>query len=104
MADALRSGAGQVCPRQVVEVVLAHEGPRAFVVEVEERLEAAELVRAPRVGDRCEAHADAVPPGEGEHQLGLERPLEVDVELDLRESAQKRVNALARDVGAHGGV
>ena len=56
----------------------------ARVVDVEERLQVGE-----HVGARCTAsdvgvrQRDAVAPGELEHQLGLERALDVEVQLGL---------------------
>ncbi len=81
--DAVRARAGEVghCQRCKIAAVAEHRA--AGVVEVEERLQVGKLVRGADFVDRGIGQGDRVLLREREHQLGLERALDVQVQLDL---------------------
>ena len=81
--------------RQLVEVVLADQHAGARVVDVEEALQVGERVRRAQRRDGGMRERDAVAPREPEDELGLERALDVDVQLRLRHRLQQRGQALA---------
>jgi hypothetical protein len=83
-AHAVRVGPLEVGGHEVVEVILGHEHRGALVIDVEEGLQVAELVGRPDCVDRRVPELDAVAQRQLEHHLGLERPLDVDVQLCLR--------------------
>src|SRR5437879_5762454 len=87
VTHALRGGPLQVPPGQVVEILLFQEHSAARVIDVEERLEIAEHVGTSNVFNRRVRQADAISPRQLEHQLGLERPLDMQMQLRLRESS-----------------
>ena len=74
----------EVRPGEIVEVLLAEQDLGAFVVDVEEGLQAGELIRPADRLHRREAQPDSVALRQLEHQLGLERPFDVEVQLRLR--------------------
>jgi hypothetical protein len=78
-------GAFQIGPGEVVEILLLQEHGHAPVIEVEEILEIAEAVGSARRLHAAEAELHPVPARQREHHLGLERPLEMEVELGLRQ-------------------
>jgi hypothetical protein len=89
----------EVRPGHGVEVVLGDQHAGAGVVHVQEALQVREGVgRSQRlhagVGQR-----DAVAPGQLEDQLGLQRALDVDVQLGLGRHAQQRQQVRAGNVG-----
>ena len=79
--------------------LLADQHARAGVVDVEEALQVGELVRRAQRLDRRPGERDPVAPREPEHELGLERALDVQVQLGLRHRPQQRGDALGRDRG-----
>src|SRR5438874_6764202 len=86
VTHALRGGPLQVGPGQVVKIQLLKEYMAARVIDVEERLQVAEDVGTSNVFDRRIRQADAISPCQLEHQLRLERPLDMQMQLRLRES------------------
>jgi hypothetical protein len=96
--DAIGVGPREVRDRQVVEVLGVAQHVAAGVVDVEERLQVGELVGAAQRLDRPPAEIDAVAGRLGQHHLGLERALDVQVQLDL---GQRGDQALER--GGQGG-
>jgi len=87
--DIVLAHAAQVGPRHVVEVALVQKHAQARVVDVEEALQVREVVgRAQRVLGR-EPNVDVVAACEREEQLGLERALEMHVELHLGHALDK---------------
>jgi len=84
---------------QVVEVlhVLQHVG--AAIVDVEERLEIMEVVGLADGVHVVPRQRDAVTPCEREHQLGLERAFDMQVQLRLRNAANECLEG--RIVGHH---
>jgi hypothetical protein len=79
MPHAVRARPLEVGTRQVAEVALGLQHGHALVVDVEERLQVAERVGRAQLLDAREAQRDAVARGQLEHQLGLERALDVEV-------------------------
>ena len=74
---------------QVVEILLGPEDLHPLVIEIEEALQIVELVggaRRIRIGI---AKRDAVPFGQGQHVLRLERAFDVEVELGLGQAADE---------------
>ena len=88
VAHALVRRAPQVRRREVGEVLLGHEHGAARVVQVEERLEIVEHVRRAHRLDVRVRQRDAVARRELEHQLRLERALDVQVQLGLGQALQ----------------
>jgi hypothetical protein len=76
-------GPFEVRGHEVVEVLLGGQNRRALIVDVEEGLQAGEVVRGSDRFNRIEWDIDPVSLGKGEHHLGLECPLNVDMELSL---------------------
>src|SRR2546423_11548746 len=87
MAHALRDGPLQIRPGQVVEILLFEEHSAASVIDVQERLQVAEHVRPSNIFNRRVRQSDVISPCQLEHQLGLERPLDMQMQLRLRESS-----------------
>jgi hypothetical protein len=77
--DALPGRTVQVPSSEVVEVLLGDEGTTPRVVDVEEGLEVVEHVRGAHRLDIGIWQLDPVPLREPEHELGLERALDVEV-------------------------
>ena len=87
--DAVGVRAGEVRHRERVEVAAVAQHVAARVIEVEERLEVVEVVRGAYRFDRRVGQRDAVLGREAEHHLGLERALDVKVQLDLGQAADQ---------------
>jgi len=81
--------AREVRHRERVEVAAIAQHVAAGVVEIEERLQVVEVVRGAHRVDRGVRQRDAVLAGEAEHHLWLERALDVEVQLHLREPANE---------------
>jgi hypothetical protein len=94
--DALVAAVLEVAPGEVVEVLLRPQHRHREIVEVEEALEVLELVGPPHLLDRPVGKLDAVPLREGEHELGLEGALDVEVELGLGECGEEGGGWLGR--------
>jgi hypothetical protein len=89
--------AGEVRHRERVEVAAVAEHGAAGVVEVEKRLQIVEVVGGAHRGDRGVRQRDAVLAGQAEHHLGLERALDVKMQLDLGEALdQARAGGIDR--------
>src|SRR2546426_12268462 len=81
MADVLFFCLSEVSPREVVEITIAEKHTAALVVYVQKRLEIGKFIRPPDLFRRSKRNTDVVPRGKVKHQLGLERPLEVQMQL-----------------------
>ena len=91
MTDVVGAGALQVGPRQVEKILFAQQHRHAPVVHVEEVLKLRELVGYAQRLDRFKREADVVARRKREHELRLERSLDVNVELAFRKSGYQRV-------------
>jgi len=89
VANAVGVGSCQIRPGQVEEVLARDEHGAGRVVDVEERLQIAELVRRPDLLERAERQSDAVPGGQMKGQLRFERALQVDMQLDLGQAVDQ---------------
>src|SRR2546427_590418 len=83
MAHALAGGPGQVGPCEVVEVLFLEQHAAARVIDVEEGLQIAENISMADVLDRGIRQGNGVSARQLEHQLRLECPLDVKMELGL---------------------
>src|SRR5438067_1455634 len=81
MPDILFSGLSEVSPREVVEIAVAQKHSAALVVNVEKRLEIGKFIRPTDLFRRPKGHIDVVPRGQFKHQLGFERPLDMQMQL-----------------------
>ncbi len=79
----VRPRPGEVGRGEIGEVLRRAQHGHALVVQAEERAQVAERVRAPQRLDVPVRERHAVARGELERELGLERPLDVQVELGL---------------------
>jgi hypothetical protein len=108
MDDVVARRTLEVGPRHGVEIVLGDQHAGAGVVDVQEALQVRERVgRAQRL-DVGVRQRDLVAPGQLEDQLGLQRTLDVDVQLGLGRGTQQRQQVRTRNVGevdwqGHGG-
>src|SRR5216683_3232423 len=84
VTDVVGGSAPQIGHRHVVEVALLAQDGGALVVDVEKRLQIGELIRAAQRVDRWISKPLAVSLRDLEHQLRLERSLDVNVQLGLR--------------------
>ena len=84
----------QVGPGHVVEVLLLQQHAGAGVVDVQEALQVGEGVGAAQLLHARVGNLHAVALGQREDQLGLERALDVDVQLGLGHAAQQLGQAL----------
>src|SRR5439155_13959114 len=75
----------------LVEVTLPAKDGGPLVVNVEEGPQIGELIGPPQGIDRTVAKRHPVAPRDLEHQLGLERTFDVNVQLRLRDSADQLV-------------
>src|SRR5215207_10024832 len=82
-AHVLGRGFPQVGPCQIVEVLFVEEHLGRFVINVQKGLEVAEVVGAAHLLRRGVPESDPVALGEREHQLRLQRTLDMDVQLRL---------------------
>ena len=98
VAHVVGAGAREVGGGEVVEVLLLEEHARSRVVDVEEVLEVREGIGGPHLLDGAVGQPDPVALRDGEHELGLERALDVQVELGLRKGGHE-----VRDVRPRGG-
>src|SRR5918998_607507 len=92
-AHVLDGGFLQVGPGQIVEVPFMEEHLGSLVINVQEGLEVAEVVGPAHLFHGGVAKGDLVTFGEREHQLGLQGPLDMDVQLRLRYSQNKRLRS-----------
>src|SRR5436309_2486191 len=76
--------------REVVEVLLGDEDIHALVVDGQEGGKAVEVVRGAHLLDRGIWQSETVASSELKLQFGLERPLDVQVQLSLGHSRDKR--------------
>ncbi|GAA3353659.1 hypothetical protein GCM10020366_07730 [Saccharopolyspora gregorii] len=83
MPHALLGAAVQVGGGQVAEVGLGPQHGHVRVVDVQERLQIAEPVLRPQVGDRLVGELDAVAPRQVEDHLGFEGAFDVHVQFGL---------------------
>src|SRR5438105_13031489 len=73
VTDVVHRGALEIRSRHFVEVALFEKHARAFVIDVEKRLQIGEVVRAAKLIDRAITKRDSVTAGNLEHQLRRER-------------------------------
>ena len=97
VADVVGRGALQVGPHEVVEVLLRLQDGRSLVVDVQERLEVGELVRAPYLLDRGEGQRQPVALGQAEHHLRLQRALDVQVQFHLGQAPDELLHGFPSD-------
>ena len=83
--------AREVRHRERVKIGAIAKHVAAGVIEVEKRLQVVERVGGAECLDRRIRQLDPVLAGEREHHLGLERALDVEVELDLGQAADQAV-------------
>jgi hypothetical protein len=88
-AHVLLGGFLQVGPGQIVEVLVVEEHLGRFVVNVQEGLEIVEVVGPAHLFHGGVPEGDPVAFGEREHQLGLQRTFDVDVQFRLRHAPDK---------------
>ena len=86
----------EIGPGQVVEVALDEEHLRALVVDVEKVLQPGELVGPADLAHGAEAQRHPVALRDLEHQLRLERALDVQVQLGLGKVPNEVVHAQSR--------
>jgi hypothetical protein len=82
-------GAAQVGRGHVVEVTLGAEHVAAGVIDVEERLQIGKVVGRAQGGNVRKRQLHPVALGEGEDVIRLERALDVEVQLDLGQTADE---------------
>src|SRR5437667_4764447 len=87
VTDVVRGGALEICSGHLLEIALLQKHARAFVVDVEKRLQIGEVVRSAKLIDGPITKRDSVAAGDLEHQLRLERAFDVAVQLRLRNRA-----------------
>src|SRR5918998_103223 len=92
-AHVLDGGFLQVGPGQIVEVPFVEEHLGSLVIDVQEGLKVAEVVGLAHLFHGGVAEGDLVTFGEREHQLGLQGPLDMDVQLRLRYSQNKSLRS-----------
>ena len=85
MAHIVGGGAREIGAGEVAEVGLGAQDVGALVIDVEEVLQPAEAVGGAQRFDARERDVDAVAPRQLEHLLGLERALDMHMELGLRQ-------------------
>src|SRR4029077_1588295 len=83
MTQALGMDLGEICHRQVVKVLLGDQDRHALVIEIEKILQPGKLIGLTKRFHARVAKLDAIARGKGEHQFGLQAPLDVDMELAL---------------------
>jgi len=81
----------QVGPGQVVEVLLLAQHGTGGVIDVEERLQVGEHIRAPEGLDRVIWQGDAVAPGQLEHERRLQGALDVQVQFGLGDGVDEGI-------------
>src|SRR5450830_514628 len=106
MHHVVGGGTLQVGPGHVVEILLFQQHAGAGVVDVEKALQIGEGIRPAQAVHIGVGQAHAIALGQGKDQLGLERALDVDVQLGLGHAAQQLGQAGWGDVGnlEHGGL
>src|SRR5918995_614214 len=92
-AHVLDGGFLQVSPGQIVEIPFMEEHLGSLVINVQEGLEVAEVVGPAHLFHGGVAESNLVTFGEREHQLGLQGPLDMDVQLRLRYSQNKSLRS-----------
>jgi hypothetical protein len=78
-----------ICPCELEEVPFLSKHPRALVVDVEKGLKVVEIVCTAHLFDRFVRERDVVSLLELEHVLRFERTFDVEMELDLGDSANE---------------
>src|SRR5262252_1501139 len=89
MQNGLLLGFLHVGPGQVVEVSPLPQNIGALIVEVQKVLEVPEVISRAKGLDRGIWKLDAVTPSKREHHLGLERALDVQMQLGFRQPLDK---------------
>src|SRR5580704_8408136 len=83
MDDTVGGGACEIRAGELGEVGALAQDRTTRVIQIEKRLQIAEAIGGAHLVDSLIRELDAVVLRETEHQLGLERALDVEVELDL---------------------
>ncbi len=76
---------------QILEILLGAQHVGAGIIDVEEILEARELVGGADLLDACKGDRHLVPFREREHQLGLEAAFDVEMEFGLGQAGDEVV-------------
>ena len=97
MQHVLRLGLFHVGPCQIIEVALLPQDVGSLIIKVQKPLQVLEGVRCAQRFDRWIRQRNAVATSELEHHLGLERALEVQVQLRFRQPLYE-VRDIAHDV------
>ena len=90
--DAVGGRARQIRRRQLEEVPFRAENAGSLVIDVEKGLQVAEPIRLPDFLDRGVAQNRPVSPRQREHHLRLERPLDVEMQLGLRDPPEEALH------------
>src|SRR5262245_1470985 len=90
----LSACAREIGEGKVVEILLGDQHRHALIVDVEEILQVAEPIRLPHRVDRRIRQADAVAARQRKHQLRLEAPLDVNVQLAFGELRDQSVGVM----------
>ena len=85
MPDIVGVRALQISPGEIVEILLGDQHRHALIVDVEEILQVAKLIRLAQRLDRGIGQPDAIAARQGEHQFRLQAALDVDVQLAFRQ-------------------
>jgi hypothetical protein len=91
VADVVGARALEIGPGKVVEILFRNQHGHALVVDVEKVLQITKAVRLPHGFDRGIRQADAVAARQRKHQLRLEAPFDVNVQLAFGQLGNQRV-------------
>ena len=89
--DAIGGGTVEIGGGKVAEILGLDQDVGALIVDIEEILQPGEAVRRAHLVDRREGDGDLVALGEREHQFGLQRPFDVEVQLRLGQAGDEGV-------------
>ena len=81
---------------EVVEIFLGAQHVGAGIIDVEKVLEVRELIGGPHLLHRSEGDGDIVAAGKGEHLLGLQAALDMQMEFRLGQSGDESVEVVHR--------
>ena len=95
MHHAIGAGTLKIREGEIEEILLLAQHRGAGVIDVEKRLQVVKPIGAAHRFDRRIGQADAAPGGQREQHFRLERALDVQVQLRLRQATDERFECVA---------
>ena len=89
----------EIGPGEIEEILFGHQHIHADIIDVEKVLQVGEIIGRPDLLDARVGDVQTIAPGQGKHQLGLQRAFQVQVKLGLGQGLDE-----ADKIVGHGGT